>query len=1485
MAAIDTLTPAAVTVVKIFAFPFRSAPTADLVLWGVNQIATGSSPSTLLDLLFEQPVPNSPFSAYSSISTIAAFATALVDHLSVGTNVDTAVKASWRAEIQAAAPAYATRGALTWAVIQYIDGYSGSNADLRTLKANLADRVELAAAFAQSPAGSVWDRMGFDQLLAPLEQPGYALSTQSATVDEGTSAVFSLQTTNVAAGTTFPYLLSGTGIDNVVFGVLTGTVTVDMNGRATATIPILVDGVTEGPETLRLTLGDNLAHAEVTVREPIAQPTPTYTLRSSVNSVEETGTITYTLTTTNVSLGTAIPYVLSGTGITATDIEGGLLAGSIIVNAAGLGVLNVTIAADGAIEAPEVLRLTLVAGLEHIETTILDMFAPPSTPTYKLTANVDAVEEAGTVTYTLTTTNVSPGTAISYVLSGSGITAADIEGGVLAGSITVNAAGLAVLNVTIVADGVTETPELLRLTLGTNLAAVETTIRDATTPPPTYTLTANVNTVEEAGTVTYTLTTTNVSPGTAISYVLSGSGITAADIEGGVLAGSITVNAAGLAVLNVTIVADGVTETPELLRLTLGTNLAAVETTIRDSNTPPPTSGPDTRVINDSMNLPGAGVPATPAAGEIRVNSYLTYDLLDQSGSGAVRMNLAALKASQSVAGTLPDPTNFKADRGNLPQISNQSLFVVDLLAGTDRVDYSAETGRIVAPISAEAPAGTQYILVNDNGTDNAFNSASDRMDELRNVEQIVASAGGGVLDLTASGQAWKITFSRSFSTASDVTASLDRATHRVELLDLATSTASAGTFYEFRDAGTMGSVTQAAALWSTVQGSDRDETLIFSPYQSTEARSNVLRGGTNRVEYNTLATSIVADLALTPWVASVNPADVANASGRATATITFTNGDGVTPLSPNTSVTSSHTPDNKVAAGKLIISATGDSDDAVTFVATPQSKWIELGLLVSGNATASARLVSATGGAAVEFQRFEQLRDNGASDDVYDVKGISRATTGSLRLSDSAGADHDTVRLAMEALGTAAVGGSSSTVNLATLNGPAPGFGFDFDVLDLSAISGTALSVIGTAGSDDELVAGALVTIAVANQFESLVLTNASMDKGTTFVLDLDTTALWAGGLKIFTYTGSALSAGGLALGTPGQTNPVAPVTTALNMSILDSSSGAGGMLVGGSGNDTLAGGAGNDTLRGGGGNDAVDAGLFTETWTFNLRGTTDAVASTSNRIVLTMTIDGTVLTMREDAIADTSYGDGNGAVVDGAGGIATATAAVALINANLAAINAGPGSGTLSAATYNAGTGNLVLLFNVGVNVNDTVTFTLNKGADTGRVELFPGVNVNGGGGGADRIVFEASAVANGRDTITNFVAGSDKLDFTAFTGGAITAARPAINAATGGTFAGISTTAELVFNKAGALLAASDFATAAAAGKFVIADGTRCVVAVTADPTGAAGDAANTAVSFYYVTNGAAVGISDIEVTLVGTVSGASELTLSSIALAMA
>jgi Ca2+-binding RTX toxin-like protein len=429
--------------------------------------------------------------------------------------------------------------------------------------------------------------------------------------------------------------------------------------------------------------------------------------------------------------------------------------------------------------------------------------------------------------------------------------------------------------------------------------------------------------------------------------------------------------------------------------------------------------------------------------------------------------------------------------------------------------------------------------------------------------------------------------------------------------------------------------------------------------------------------------------------------------------------------------------PGNGIAAGSLWLAGTQDSEDAVRFDGSPGNKVITIGE-TGGVRHVTARLAEGPTAIALDLTGFEIVIDNGASDDLYAIDNITSVANNGPSLVDGGAGDHDAIALTDNAVGKVEVGGIANTILLATLNSPA-GLDFDFDVLDIRAITQGNLTVSGTAGGDDELVLGDPRLVSVTTQFEAMVLSQASLVAGNTYTLDLDTAQLRAGGTLLFSYAGTVLSAGGLVYGGLGL---VPAVQDDLTLTLVDTTPGAGGTLWGGDGNDHLTGGAGDDTLRGGGGDD------------------------------------------------------------------------------------------TLS------------------------------------------------GNGGTNTYVFEATGAANGSDTVLDFIAGSDKFDVTAFTGGAITAAGVSINAQLGGSFTGVATTAEFIFNRVGATLTAADFAAAPAAGKFVLADGAHQVVAVTADPTGAGGDGAVTPVLLYYVVNGNTPGLSDLTVSRVGTIESVGEPTLAQI-----
>ena len=102
-----------------------------------------------------------------------------------------------------------------------------------------------------------------------------------------------------------------------------------------------------------------------------------------------------------------------------------------------------------------------------------------NTPTYGLTASSGSVNEGGSVTYTVTTTNVAANTVLNYTLSGAGITTPDLGGAALTGTTTVGSNGSATFTVNLAADQWTEGAEILIATVQSQSASV--TVNDTST--------------------------------------------------------------------------------------------------------------------------------------------------------------------------------------------------------------------------------------------------------------------------------------------------------------------------------------------------------------------------------------------------------------------------------------------------------------------------------------------------------------------------------------------------------------------------------------------------------------------------------------------------------------------------------------------------------------------------------------------------------------------------------------------------------------------------------------------------------------------------------------------------------------------------------------------------------------------------------------------------------------------------------------------
>jgi alpha-tubulin suppressor-like RCC1 family protein len=104
----------------------------------------------------------------------------------------------------------------------------------------------------------------------------YSLTRSVSSADEGASVIITLTAPAVPNGTNVPYTVTGINGADLSSGSLTGNFTVN-SGTATQTFTFTSDQITEGNETMVLTLNNGLASISVLVLDTSKTPAPSFT--------------------------------------------------------------------------------------------------------------------------------------------------------------------------------------------------------------------------------------------------------------------------------------------------------------------------------------------------------------------------------------------------------------------------------------------------------------------------------------------------------------------------------------------------------------------------------------------------------------------------------------------------------------------------------------------------------------------------------------------------------------------------------------------------------------------------------------------------------------------------------------------------------------------------------------------------------------------------------------------------------------------------------------------------------------------------------------------------------------------------------------------------------------------------------------------------------------------------------------------------------
>lgn len=165
--------------------------------------------------------------------------------------------------------------------------------------------------------------------------PTFTLSANAASVDEGATATFTLTTTNVSAGTSVPYTITGTGVTAAdIVGSLTGVATVGAGGTASIAVQIAADQLTEGVETLTLSLNNGQASASTVIQDTSVASANSYTSGLGLNGV----TSSYNIEVIFVG---AFDQIYKNAFITAADYLSTIIVGD-LPNAGAIDDIRIT---------------------------------------------------------------------------------------------------------------------------------------------------------------------------------------------------------------------------------------------------------------------------------------------------------------------------------------------------------------------------------------------------------------------------------------------------------------------------------------------------------------------------------------------------------------------------------------------------------------------------------------------------------------------------------------------------------------------------------------------------------------------------------------------------------------------------------------------------------------------------------------------------------------------------------------------------------------------------------------------------------------------------------------------------------------------------------------------------------------------------------------------------------------------------------------
>ena len=200
--------------------------------------------------------------------------------------------------------------------------------------------------------------------------PSYRIFSSATSVNEGSSVIFTANSTNVESGTTLYYNITGSvGIastdftNNSLSGSLVISGTFD-SGFGSTTLTLVNDILTEGIETFNMNLRTGSISGPIVTTSPTVTilDTSVPTVTPTTTNLDEGSSVTFNVTSNQLS--TTLYWTLNpiSGSITTSDFVGVATTGSFATNGAGVGSTTLTLANDSSTEGTESFQLQVRTG-------------------------------------------------------------------------------------------------------------------------------------------------------------------------------------------------------------------------------------------------------------------------------------------------------------------------------------------------------------------------------------------------------------------------------------------------------------------------------------------------------------------------------------------------------------------------------------------------------------------------------------------------------------------------------------------------------------------------------------------------------------------------------------------------------------------------------------------------------------------------------------------------------------------------------------------------------------------------------------------------------------------------------------------------------------------------------------------------------------------------------------------------------------------